>query len=367
MLRKLVAVAFLVGSVSFCLSCGKSGNHYLYATIPATNQLVVFREDPYSGVLTQLAESPYTVGSGPQAVVLHPSGKYMYVANAGQAENDISLFDINSDGTVTEVTPRTSAGSLPFFLAMDPAGAYLYAANVLSNTVSVFSIDSGSGSLTPISGSPFQTNLAAKNMQIAPSGKFLYISAPIQQGNQSLGVVAVFSLNAGVPTLVSLTTTADDNPSGLAISPNGSYLYTANATANSISIYTIGSNGSLTQVTGSPLSANFSRPVALTVDPQGAYLYVANQGTGTGTTTSSNIASFTISSTTGFPAEVTDSPFASESQSSFVVLDPKSPYLFVGNQASGAGIQAFGVSAGSLNTIATYSVGNTPSSIAILQ
>jgi 6-phosphogluconolactonase len=365
MLRKLFVVVFLVASVAFSLSCGKSGNHYLYVTIPATNQLAVFREDPYSGILTQLAESPYTVGSGAQAVVVHPSNKYLYVANAGQGENDISLFDINSDGTVSEVTPRTPAGSLPDFLAMDPAGAFLYVANVLSNTISVFSIDSGSGELSPVNNPVtkepgFPTNLAAKNMQIAPSGKFLYISAPIQSGNQSLGAVAVFSLNAGVPTLVGLTTTADNNPSGLAISPNGSYLYTANATANSVSIYSISSAGTLSQVTGSPLSANFQRPVAVTVDPKGQYLYVANQG-------ANNIASFSISSTTGFPAAVTDSPFACENSPSFVLLDPSSSYLYVGNQASGSGLQGFGVSAGSLNTIASYSVGNTPTSIAILQ
>jgi 6-phosphogluconolactonase len=360
MLRKLAGVVWLVSGVCFFLSCGKTGNHYLYGTIPATNQLVVFREDPYSGILTQLADSPYTVGSGPQSVVAHPSGKYLYVANAGQGENDISLFDINSDGTVSEVTPRTPVGSLPYFLAMDPGGAYLYVANVLSNTVSVLKIDSSSGTLTPITGSPFPTNLAAKNMQIAPSGKFLYISAPIQSGTQSLGVVAGFSLNAGVPTLVSLTTTADNNPSGLAISPNGSYLYTANATANSLSVYTVKSNGTLTQVTGSPLAAGFQRPVAVTVDPKNQFLYVADQG-------ANNIASFSISSTTGFPGEVTDSPFACESAPSFVLLDPNNNYLYVGNQASGSAIQGFGVSAGSLNTIAGYSVGNTPSSIAIVQ
>ncbi|HEY1659713.1 MAG TPA: beta-propeller fold lactonase family protein [Candidatus Sulfotelmatobacter sp.] len=360
MLRKLAGLVLLFASLAVSLSCGKSGNYYLYTAISATNQLAVFREDPYSGILTQLAESPYSVGSGPEAVVIHPSNKYLYVANAGQDENDISLFDINSDGTVSEVTPRTPVGSLPYFLAMDPGGAYLYVANVDSNTVSVLSIDSSSGSLTQIKGSPFSTSLAAKNMQIAPSGKFLYISAPIQSGNQSLGAVAVFSLNAGVPTLVGLTTTADNNPSGLAISPNGAYLYTANATANSISIYSISSAGTLTQVTGSPLSANFERPVAVTVDPKGQYLYVANQG-------ANNIASFSISSTTGFPAVVTDSPFACENSPSFVLLDPTSSYLYVGNQGSGSGVEGFGVGAGSLNTIASYSLGNTPNSIAIAQ
>ncbi|MGD0988907.1 MAG: beta-propeller fold lactonase family protein [Candidatus Sulfotelmatobacter sp.] len=363
MLQKLAVVVLVVASFACVLSCGKTGNHFLYATIPATNQIAVFREDPYSGVLTQLSESPYNVGSGPQSAALHPSGKYLYVSNAGQGENDISLFDINSDGTITEVTPRTATGTLPFLLAMDPGGAFLYCANVLSNSLSVFSISS-SGSLTPLGNSPFTINLSPKNMQISPSGKFLFISAP----SQVTGLVATFSLTAGVPAFVSLTSTADNDPSGLAVSPNGSYLYTANSTANSVSIYSIGSSGALTPVTGSPLSANFQHPVAVTVDPKGAYLYVADQGTSQGTTGgSSNIASFSISSSTGFPAAVTDSPFASESESSFVVLDPTGPYLFVGNQASNAGVQAFGVSAGSLNTIASYSVGNTPSSIVILQ
>jgi 6-phosphogluconolactonase len=359
MLRKLVVVVFLVAGLTCFLSCGKNGNLYLYATIPATNQLVVFREDPYSGVLTQLAESPYTVGSGAQAVVIHPSGKYLYVANAGQGENDVSLFDINTDGTVSEVTPRAPVGSLPDFLAMDPGGAYLYVANVGSNTLSVFSIDAGSGSLTAIKGSPFPINLGAINMQIAPSGKFLYISAAIQLNPaQSSGAIGIFSLNAGVPTFVGLTTTADTDPAGIAISPNGSYLYTANAAANSISIYSIGSTGTLTQVTGSPLSASFQRPVAVSVDPKGQYLYVADQG-------SNNIASFSISSTTGFPAEVTDSPFACLTAPSFVIVDPNNSYLYVGNQASGSAIQGFGIDAGSLNTIASYSVGNTPTSITI--
>jgi len=360
MLRKLWLAILVVPTLTFFLSCGKTGNHYVYATIPATNQLVVFREDPYSGVLTQLAESPYTVGSGPQSVVIHPSGKYLYVANAGQGEDDISLFDINSDGTVTEITPRTASGSLPFFLAMDPGGAYLYCANVNSSSVSVYSIDSSSGTLTQLQVSPFSIGLTPINMQIAPSGKFLYITAAIQSGTETLGGIAAFSLNAGVPTFIGLTETNATDPSGLAISPNGSYLYTANATASSVSAYSISSAGTLTEVTGSPLSAGFQRPVALIVDPQSQYLYVADQG-------GNKVYSFTISSGTGLPAAVTDSPFASESSPSFLTLDPTEPYLFIGNQGSGSGIQAFGVSAGSLNTIATYSVGNSALSIAVLQ
>ncbi|MFZ0292521.1 MAG: hypothetical protein WAL52_02880, partial [Candidatus Sulfotelmatobacter sp.] len=80
MLRKALILLFALTSMAGFVSCGKTGSHFIYATIPAANQLAVFREDPYSGILTQLAESPYTVGFGPESVVIHPSGKFLYVA-----------------------------------------------------------------------------------------------------------------------------------------------------------------------------------------------------------------------------------------------------------------------------------------------
>ncbi len=357
MRQKALVLLCILASIVGLGGCGKNSSHYVYAAIPAASQLAVFREDPYSGVLTQLSTSPYTVGSGAQSVVIHPSGKYLYVANSGQGENDVSLFDINSDGTVTEVYPRAPVGTLPFLLAMDPAGSYLYVANALSNNISVFSIAGGSGALTPVTGSPFQINLSPKSMQLAPSGNFLYVSAP----SSPTGVIAVFGVTAGVlsSSPVGLTSTADTDPSDIAINPAGSYLYTANSTTSSISIYSIAASGVLTEVPQSPLADNYKSPVALIVDATGSYLYVANQG-------SDNIATYSITAGTGFPVVITDSPFGSENQPSFLAADPNGKYLFVGNQTGSAAIQAFGVSSGSLNSIASYSVGNSPTSIAVL-
>jgi 6-phosphogluconolactonase len=356
MLQKALGLVFVIAGG---VSCGSNASHYVYAAVPAASQLAVFREDPYSGVLTQLQESPYTVGSGAYSVVIHPSGKFLYVANPGQGENDVSLFDINSDGTVSEVTPRTPVGTQPFLLAMDPAGKYLYCANALSNDISAFSIDASSGVLTAVTGSPFQIRLSVKSMQLSPSGNFLYVSAP----SSPTGIIAVFSVTAGVlsssPIVGGLTFTADNDPASIAIDPKGSYLYAANSAANSISIYSIASSGLLTEVPQSPLADAFQHPISLVLDSTGSYLYAANQG-------SNNVATYSITSGTGFPVEVTDSPFATETEPSFLAVDPNSKYLFVGNQTGSAGIQAFGIASGSLNTIATYSVGNTPTSIAIL-
>jgi 6-phosphogluconolactonase len=113
-------------------------------------------------------------------------------------------------------------------------------------------------------------------------------------------------------------------------------------------------------VQGSPLSDTSKAPVALIVDPTGDFLYVANQG-------SNNISTYSITSGTGIPVAVTDSPFSSETEPDFLAADPKGKYLFVGNQTGNSGVQAFGTSSGSLNSIATYALGNTVTSIAVVQ
>jgi 6-phosphogluconolactonase len=363
MLQKALVLLLVLASIAGCVGCGTTNSHFVYATLPAANELAVYREDPNSGVLTELAGSPYSVGDGARSLILHPSGKFLYAANPGQEENDISLFTIASDGSLTEVFPRTSVapnGSLPQLLAMDPAGGFLYVANAGSSNISVFAIDPNAGTLTQITGSPFTIGLTPLNMQVAPSGNYLYVTA----ASQPLGYIAVFSVNAGVLQLVSLPSSNGVNPTGLAIDPSGTYLYAANSSSNSIAIYNIGSSGGLTQVMGSPLADIYNDPVSLLLDPTGGYLYVANQ-------TSNNVAVYSIDPTTGFPAALTTSTstfaFATESSPSFLAEDPNGAYLFVGNQGLSAGIQAFGLNSGNLNPLFTYGVGNSPTSIAVLQ
>jgi 6-phosphogluconolactonase len=373
MLQKALVLVF-VASIAGCIGCGSTASHYVYTTIPAANQVIAYREDPNSGVLTQIAGSPYTVGDGARSAVLHPSGKFLYVANPGQLEDDISLFTIAANGALTEVTPRTSIGanaSQPELLAMDPAGAYLYVMNTQSNNISVFSIDSTSGALAQLPNSPFAVGLPLLNMQLTPSGNFLYVTT----AGASDGFIVGFSVSAGILTQIPTTPTAPNpassggiNPNGLVIDPSGTYLYAGNTSSNTISIFAIGlagtPPGTLSQVPGSPLASTYTAPVSLILDPKGAFLYVANQG-------SSNIAVYSISSSTGLPAVLTTSAstgaFITEGSPTFLAADPAGKYLFVGNQGSSAGIQSFSVSNGNLTSLFTYDVGNTPSSIAVLQ
>ena len=361
MLQKVLTLVFALAGIAVSIGCSTQ-SHYLFATLPAANQVAVYREDPIAGVLTQIKGSPYSVGDGAHSLVIHPSGKYLYVANPGQNENDVSLFTIAGNGVLTEVFPRTTVmplGNEPELLVMDPSGDFLYAMNSASENISVFSIKASTGSLTQLAGSPFPLGLAPLNMQLTPSGKYLFVTGV---GTNITSYIESFSVNSGVLTFANLTPSEGVNPYGLVIDPAGKYLYAGNTSSNSITIFSIGSNGSLTQVVGSPLADIYNGPVALAIDPSGQYLYVANQS-------SNNVAVYSITSSTGLPVSLTTVTttfaFTTESNPSVIAFDPNGGHLFVGSQGSAPGIQSFQVTSGNLNPIFTYKVGNSATSIAV--
>lgn len=353
MLRKAAALLFVCASIAIGVSCGTTQSHFVYATIPAANQVIAYREDPNSGVLTAVSGSPFPTGSAPQSMVVHPSKTFLYVANSG--DNDLSLYTIASGG-LTEVTPRTPTGTTPSLLALDAAGNFLYVGNSGSHDISVFSIGS-KGKLTAVSGSPFPIGLSPLNMKLAPAGNFLYVT-----GLQP-GVVIVYSLKAGVPSPVAAVPTGASpaaSPFGLAMDLSGSHLYVGNSSPdNTISEFSIGSNGLLTLVNGSPIGGTLNNPFSLFVDSSGKYLFVGNEG-------SSNITAYTIGSG-GALTLLTNSPFGTGAQPNLIAGDPNGKYLLVGMQTGN--IQVFGLntSTGTLTSFATYSTGNGPSAIAVVK
>ena len=353
MLKKAAALFLVCAGMAICVSCGSTSSRYLYASIPASNEIVAYREDPNSGVLTQLVGSPISAGQAVQSIVIHPSGKFLYAANSGEA--DVSLFKISTAGGLTEVTPRTAVGTAPTLLALDSAGGFLYVGNSGSFNISVFSIDPGTGLLTAV-GTPFPIGMDPINMQLSPSGGVLYVT-----GQTSTGIIEAFSLVQGVPQFPGITGSpfsTGQNPYGLVIAPGGGFLYTANTLDNTISEFTINADGSLSVISGSPIGEQYSSPIALFIDKSGAYLYVANQG-------STNLAAYSIGSQ-GALALLMTSPFSTGANPSVIASDPGGKYLFVGNQSSPA-VQSFSLNTttGVLTSVATYPVAGRPTSIAI--
>lgn len=363
-MRKIAMALLLVcASMAIWVGCSNTiSGRYLYAAIPQLNELIVFREDPNSGALTELVGSPITAGQSVHALVIHPTKKFMYAANSG--EDDISLFTVADSGALKEITPRTreTTGSGPTVLAIDPAGTYLYVGNSGSFDIAVFSIDPTSGLLTAVaqtSGGTATIGLSPLNIAIAPSGNTLYVT-----GQGFLGYVEAFPLNGGVlgNPLPNSPYQAGNDPYGLSVTPNGSFLYTANKLDNSLSEFPINGDGSLgAQIAGSPIQDAYLSPVTLLIDPSGTYLYTANQG-------STNLAGFSIGSN-GALNLLPSSPFAtSGSNPSVIATDASGSYLFVANQtSSGASVQSFSVnkSSGVLTVVATYPLPGTATSLVL--
>jgi 6-phosphogluconolactonase len=359
MLKRAAALLLVCASVAVWVSCASTSNRYLYAAIPTSNEIVVYREDPASGGLVQLVGSPVTAGPSVQSLAMHPSGKFLYAANAGQ--NNVSLFTITS-GALQESGTRMPAGTAPTLAAIDPAGAFLYVANAGSFDVSVFSISQSNGTLTAVpqlSGATAPIGLSAINMAVAPSGTVLYVTG---QGTQ--GYIEAFPLNQGVlgTPLAGSPYTTGTNPYGLAIAPGGGFLYTGNKTApGSISEFTIASDGTLTELPNSPIGETYNSPVSLAIDKSGSYLFAANQGNG-------NLIGYSIGSD-GSLTLISTSPFVTGTEPNILAADPGGGYIFVGNGASPPALQSFSMasSTGTLTSVGSYSLSGagSPTSIVV--
>jgi 6-phosphogluconolactonase (cycloisomerase 2 family) len=91
------------------------------------------------------------------------------VNNADSADgNSVSGFSIDADtGTLTNIpgTPFSAATS-PLSLAVEPGAQFAYVGLALSPRVRAFAIDQQTGALTEITGSPFPADAGIQAMAV---------------------------------------------------------------------------------------------------------------------------------------------------------------------------------------------------------
>jgi 6-phosphogluconolactonase (cycloisomerase 2 family) len=348
-----LATGLTLGRVQITATSGSiSGSTTLIAVTSETAGIPRFAyvADIVDGTLSEYTVNPMTgqlrtngytfAGRGPQAVVVDPHGKFAYVANSG--DNNVSAFSIdNASGTLTPVTGSPfSGGSNPISVAVDPSGAFAYVVNSASNNVSAFSIDPATGALTSVAGSPFGAGANPNSIVVDPSGAFAYVA------NVTSNNVSGYMID---PTTGALTAvagspfSAGSAPSAVTIDPSGHFAYVANSVSIDVSAFSINSaTGALTALPGSPFATGAGMEIAgVTVDPSGKFLFVANFG-------SSSVSAFTISAS-GALAPVAGSPFPVDSGPRSIEVDPAGKFAYVPNLASDE-VEVFSIGAtGALN------------------
>ncbi len=146
------------------------------------------------------ARTDYAISS-PREPVVHPGGNYLYMPQRdGVALKQISVIQLNSDGSpgssgTLTVVSTTITGGFPGFCTFDKKGEFFYVPTTSADKVEVYMWNSSNGSLSLID-----------------------------------------SVNAGT------------GPFDVIIHPNGRFLYCQNITSNTISAFSIGSDGRLTSL-----------------------------------------------------------------------------------------------------------------------
>ena len=287
--RALVYLPVLIslGSLTACSTKNSSntgGTGALFVTTQGDSLITPYTIDLSTGKFTANGKAVAT-DSMPSAVVLSPKGDALFVANS--ASNSITGYAVNSDGTLTAAGSTQTQGIDPVSMAMD-SGGHLFVVNEGSATISIFTV-SGTGLMGP---ALFSTVTATSGtdpsaVAITSNGKFLYITDKVGGTVTEYNVDASGNLSQPVPYSVGTTPDAliiTDLKNGSADTSN--FLYVANFGSNNVSAFSVCDNqsttcltpdGSLTPVAGSPFPAQ-PGPVAMALDPSSKFLYVVDEG-----------------------------------------------------------------------------------------
>ena len=128
-------------------------------------------------------------------------------------------------------------------LAITPDRSHLYGANELSGDGSAYTV-AGNGTLTLLNNFTTAGGTDPVGVAITPNGSFMFVG---DWGNSLLGEYSLGSTGATFINYIGAT-----KPVGVAVSPNGSFLLVANQVSNTVSSYSIGTGGSLTLISNLP-------------------------------------------------------------------------------------------------------------------
>jgi len=176
-------------------------NRFAFVDDLGLDQLLVYKFDAAKGTLTP-NDPPFAKlppGAGPRHFVLNPSGKFAYVLS--EMHSTVTTFSADlKTGTFTAI--QDTSALPPDFkgqnddaeIAIHPSGKFLYASNRGHDSISVFSIDSAKGTVTPVEYMSTQGK-EPRSFEIDPTGKLLFAA------NQHSDNIVVFRIDEKIGKL----------------------------------------------------------------------------------------------------------------------------------------------------------------------
>jgi 6-phosphogluconolactonase (cycloisomerase 2 family) len=294
-----------IGTSPSCLTLNASGTR-LYSS-NETDRVGDTKEGTISALAVNRADGSLkllnTVGSGgagPTYVSIHPSGRFLLVAN--YFGGSVAVLPILSDGRLGSATdikndagrigptraPHAPPGSFAFsghdrthahMIQADSSGRFVLHVDLGLDKLFVWKFDQQRGTLSP--GEPPEVALppgaGPRHFSFHPNGRWLY---SIQEEGST---IVRFNYDARAGRLTARQTISTLPPgfagsnfcSEILVSADGRFVYAGNRLHDSIAIFAVGQDGQLT-FTGEEWSRG-NYPRSFNFDPTGQFLYCCNQ------------------------------------------------------------------------------------------
>jgi len=259
---------------------------YLYAAIEADGGAVGAWAIGADGELTALNQQS-SVGTGACHVWVDATGRNVLVANYG--DGSIACLPVREDGSLgacatfvqhTGSGPDLSRQDKPHAHAIytDPTNAFVYACDLGTDEVKIYRFDAARGTLVPNEPAAGKVPPGAgpRHFALHPDG-FAY-------ANNEMGLsVTVFKRDSAtgalteietVPTLPDGLVTANMSTAEMFLHPSGQWLYVSNRGPDTITVFRVATDGTLTTVDH---VATPAEPRGFGISPDGRWLVVGGQ------------------------------------------------------------------------------------------
>jgi DNA-binding beta-propeller fold protein YncE len=262
-------------------------NLNVYVLNEGANSLSSFSMNQATGFLTPLGVA-FVIGFACTGLVISPNGQYVMVCNDKIANDSIYVFSRNlNTGVLTQVAGSPFAvngGIYPERMAFSPDGNFIYVTNqnnagaVGQATLGVCKLNNANGVLTAVAQYPFNDTSSPSGVAVSPDGLSVYVCLRDAGAGNKLyafnrdSITGKLTAAQGSPYAISKAYAVSVSKSGLfvyAISGGGGlYIYNRNA-----------ATGVLTPVAGSPFATS-NTPIFVNESPDDHNIFVSDYSNG---------------------------------------------------------------------------------------
>jgi 6-phosphogluconolactonase len=327
------SLCFVVISIFLC-GCGKTNDTPAnsvqqpsaligYVSNGQSNSVTSFSIDETSGSLIRIATAG--TGDAPSRLATSLNRRFLFVANA--LDGTVGSYAIDGKGSMQPLLQTHLVDPLgkPYGMLVSPSGSFLFVGSA-ANAVEVFQIDSATGALRPVQGSPFQVRSKATQMALTHSGKFLYAFG---DGSDAIYCFAVDSATGTLTQIAQSPVLTGLDPLAAQSDLTDKYLVVTTDIGQRILVYAISSDGSLIETPTSRISVGSQGALSLAFSPDNSFLFVD-------VLFSNSISIFKFDANTGSLSPIPGSPFLDGNVPSSIAPTPKGTILVVARSNPGS-------------------------------